>query len=1297
MAAIESNGVPPPTSPDVPPPSASADVGANEPPTPSSPSPAAPSSILRRPVAVPAPAAAHSTLATPSPTRPDPSPVASTSALSPSASPAPAASPRASPAGSTSTSPTAPKKVVLLRRPSSPPAEPSGPVSPAQASGSDERGGEESLAEQVEQLSIAEENGEKAGDEPPALDPVVLAALSHPRDRFLLLRAEVELERFVSSTSSTRLPLAPPHFPPALNSYQRLLVHRLADTFGITREVEAASSLWNSGPVINPATGQPQGVVVLVKGEATQLPPAKLASYVPAPESTPPAAPAVAPAPISTSTSSSPAPSAASSPAVSVNPALSTTSASPSPATPEPQRVFKILPRSAVSHTTSSASSSIGTDDDASASAGAKGKGRRELTLEEREAAYKEARERIFSQPEPERPAPVASASTASSGASELGMGITRPSSAGSTFSRSSAALSISGARPSPSLASESSSSIRSGYTGYYAAQPPPMQYGVAPGYPNLRSSAPVFDPASGGWTYPQQQVQQQPEYGGYGAQYGAGDYGRTPPGSQPYFPPYPSAAPPQPAYPGQPPIQVTAPSPHSQAASYAYGHSAAAPLQHAPYPPPQSYPQQPPYDPSPTWSQPSHRSMPSPALSASSGASLQQHQQQHQHFPQQAPPAPSGSGSTGSGSGAGYLMRFADGSVVSPGGSITAPATGGSTRSVGSLSSASISSLNSSSMKGNLPRSAAAPGGGRRLSASTTHSIGSVSAISSAALDDSSSPGASRKSPSASASGTSSSAPASDAGSSAGGGEGKRRDRQTTIVGGRPETSAKGKERASGDVEKAGEAEGQPLHPSLPSKPVWVATQPPAARETASSSSSAVAAPQVDSTPVALPPLSFGHQQPSNPQPSFPAYPPPQSNSVLPPPDFFPPPAPSSASAASSAWGARPFPPASYAPPPSDFPALGGGGAAPPAFYPSHPSAAAPPPPPFSAPSAYGAPPPPPAWGPPSSHAAPGPQPTHFHPSIPLQQQQARVFDPREDLMSVPEMRRPPPRSTQLFDPSKPLAAAGRKNGGVVVGSPVAAISRAEKLWNLPEHWINAAITAAGPNGAFQRLERGEMQMEEFYQAFGEELSDVKRGNEAYRRYCQRVGVDCPQLPNEVQIDGKELWSLMMDPATEPDPIVVEAINRLRASRRFNVAALTNNFAPPGHVPMRHKPTPPYTRAISADELREALKETAAEGSGGSKGAGNEVMRALFDEYVESCVEGMRKPDPRFFQLTLDRLGVKAEEAVFLDDIGHNLAAAAKLGINTIRVKHGKSEEAIRELEAVLSMDLGLRAKSKL
>lgn len=69
-----------------------------------------------------------------------------------------------------------------------------------------------------------------------------------------------------------RLPMSPPHFPPALNSYQRLLVHRLADTFGIKREVEAITpSAWAAVVPAASAMNVPTGIVVLVKGDAAKV------------------------------------------------------------------------------------------------------------------------------------------------------------------------------------------------------------------------------------------------------------------------------------------------------------------------------------------------------------------------------------------------------------------------------------------------------------------------------------------------------------------------------------------------------------------------------------------------------------------------------------------------------------------------------------------------------------------------------------------------------------------------------------------------------------------------------------------------------------------------------------------------------------------------------------------------------------------------------------------------------------------------------------------------------------------
>ena len=53
----------------------------------------------------------------------------------------------------------------------------------------------------------------------------------------------------------------------------------------------------------------------------------------------------------------------------------------------------------------------------------------------------------------------------------------------------------------------------------------------------------------------------------------------------------------------------------------------------------------------------------------------------------------------------------------------------------------------------------------------------------------------------------------------------------------------------------------------------------------------------------------------------------------------------------------------------------------------------------------------------------------------------------------------------------------------------------------------------------------------------------------------------------------------------------------------------------------------------------------------------------------VESCVEKLRKPDKAIFDITLERLGVAASKAVFLDDIGGNLKTAKQMGMATIKV----------------------------
>jgi putative hydrolase of the HAD superfamily len=59
--------------------------------------------------------------------------------------------------------------------------------------------------------------------------------------------------------------------------------------------------------------------------------------------------------------------------------------------------------------------------------------------------------------------------------------------------------------------------------------------------------------------------------------------------------------------------------------------------------------------------------------------------------------------------------------------------------------------------------------------------------------------------------------------------------------------------------------------------------------------------------------------------------------------------------------------------------------------------------------------------------------------------------------------------------------------------------------------------------------------------------------------------------------------------------------------------------------------------------------------------------MRDLFEVVFCSGDEGMIKPDPAAFKLTLERLGVEPGKAVFIDDTPEHVEAARKLGIQGI------------------------------
>jgi putative hydrolase of the HAD superfamily len=74
-----------------------------------------------------------------------------------------------------------------------------------------------------------------------------------------------------------------------------------------------------------------------------------------------------------------------------------------------------------------------------------------------------------------------------------------------------------------------------------------------------------------------------------------------------------------------------------------------------------------------------------------------------------------------------------------------------------------------------------------------------------------------------------------------------------------------------------------------------------------------------------------------------------------------------------------------------------------------------------------------------------------------------------------------------------------------------------------------------------------------------------------------------------------------------------------------------------------------------------------------------------IFELVVDSAFVGMRKPDREIYELTLARLGLPAEDCLFVDDIEENCVAAAAAGMVTVVFRD--TEQATAEIRAALEV----------
>ena len=155
-------------------------------------------------------------------------------------------------------------------------------------------------------------------------------------------------------------------------------------------------------------------------------------------------------------------------------------------------------------------------------------------------------------------------------------------------------------------------------------------------------------------------------------------------------------------------------------------------------------------------------------------------------------------------------------------------------------------------------------------------------------------------------------------------------------------------------------------------------------------------------------------------------------------------------------------------------------------------------------------------------------------------------------------------------------------------------------------------------------RLERGEISEDEFIEGLEDGLEAVLDHRPRLHHFRQKF------------------WG-----ALHPNEPMVELMRELKASG-LKMAMLTNNV---------REWEPLWRSMLPVDEI--------------------------FEEIVDSGFVGVRKPEARIYELTLERIGIPAEACLFVDDVEVNCQGARKAGMSAVHFRD--NAQAIAEIRAAL------------
>ncbi|HLN11106.1 MAG TPA: HAD-IA family hydrolase [Xanthobacteraceae bacterium] len=198
---------------------------------------------------------------------------------------------------------------------------------------------------------------------------------------------------------------------------------------------------------------------------------------------------------------------------------------------------------------------------------------------------------------------------------------------------------------------------------------------------------------------------------------------------------------------------------------------------------------------------------------------------------------------------------------------------------------------------------------------------------------------------------------------------------------------------------------------------------------------------------------------------------------------------------------------------------------------------------------------------------------------------------------------------------------------GGVFTASPFEAFATFERARGLPKDFVRRVNATNHLENAWARLERAEIDHDTFDELFAAE---------------------CRALGQEVR--GRDVLPLLFG---EARPAMAEALRRIHA--RLKTGCITNNLPAGGGNPMASM----YKSDIMVH----------------------------FDHVIESAKIGLRKPDPRIYQMMVAALEVAPAACIYLDDLGVNLKPARAMGMATIKVVD--PDVALAELAALVGFAL--------